>query len=137
MGLPGGMRRTFWPLTQQSEDLVLSLQRLALRARQIDGYLNSDSTAGLRERVNQRFDRVRVGGIRRCGDEGHTLHRLPAREELLRRAAGAGAPQLGKLTAQRGDLLPQRPHALRQLVRRPLQRVRRGPQSRLDRLAIP
>jgi hypothetical protein len=52
-GLPGGMRRTFWPLTQQSEDLVLSLQRLALRARQIDAYLNSDSTAGLRERVNQ------------------------------------------------------------------------------------
>ncbi len=53
MGLPGGMRRTFWPLTQQSEDLVLSLQRLSLRARQIAAYLNNDSTAGLRERVTQ------------------------------------------------------------------------------------
>ena len=56
---------------------------------------------------------------------------------MLHRAAGAGAPQLGKLTAQRGDLLPQRPHPLRQLVRRPIQRVRRGSESRLDRLAIP
>jgi hypothetical protein len=53
VGLPGGMRRVFWPLTQQSEDLVLTLQRLAMRARQINAYLNSDSTTGLRERVSQ------------------------------------------------------------------------------------
>jgi hypothetical protein len=52
-GLPRGMRRTFWPLAQQSEDLVLSLERLALRARQIDGYLSSDSLGALRERVSQ------------------------------------------------------------------------------------
>jgi hypothetical protein len=53
VGLPRGMRRTFWPLAQQSEDLVHSLQRLALRAQQIDEYLVSDSTASLRERVGQ------------------------------------------------------------------------------------
>lgn len=53
LGLPRGMRRTFWPLAQQSEDLVLSLERLALRARQIDAYLSSDSLGSLNERVNQ------------------------------------------------------------------------------------
>jgi hypothetical protein len=52
-GLPRGMRRTFWPLAQQSEDLVLSLERLALRARQIASYLSSDSMGALRERVSQ------------------------------------------------------------------------------------
>ena len=52
-GLPRGMRRTFWPLAQQSEDLVLSIERLALRARQIDAYLSSDATGVLRERVSQ------------------------------------------------------------------------------------
>ena len=53
IGLPRGLRRAFWPLTQQSEDLVHSLRRLALRAGQIDAYLSSDSTAALRERVTQ------------------------------------------------------------------------------------
>jgi hypothetical protein len=53
VALPRGMRRTFWPLTQQSEDLVQSLQRLALRAQQIDDYLAGDSAAALRERVAQ------------------------------------------------------------------------------------
>jgi len=57
IGLPRGLRRAFWPLTQQSEDLVHSLQRLALRARQIDAYLCSDSTAALRERVERLRDR--------------------------------------------------------------------------------
>jgi hypothetical protein len=52
-GLPRGMRRTFWPLAQQSEDLVLSLERLAMRAQQIDSYLSSDSLGVLRERVTQ------------------------------------------------------------------------------------
>jgi hypothetical protein len=49
--LPRGMRRTFWPLTQQSEDLVQSLQRLALRAQQMDDYLNSEAASSLRERA--------------------------------------------------------------------------------------
>lgn len=53
VGLPKGMRRTFWPLTQQSEDLVQSLQRLALRAQQIEDYLLSDSAVSLRERVER------------------------------------------------------------------------------------
>jgi hypothetical protein len=61
IGLPRGLRRAFWPLTQQSEDLVNSLQRLSLRARQIDAYLCSDSTAALRERVvrlRERFEQA-------------------------------------------------------------------------------
>lgn len=53
VGLPRGMRRTFWPLAQQSEDLVQSLERLSLRARQIDAYLSSDTLGSLRERVSQ------------------------------------------------------------------------------------
>jgi hypothetical protein len=49
--LPRQMRRTFWPLTQQSEDLVASLERLALRAQQMDDYINSASAVALRTRV--------------------------------------------------------------------------------------
>jgi hypothetical protein len=51
--LPRGMRRTFWPLTQQSEDLVASLERLALRAQQMDDYLNSAEAEVMRSRVTE------------------------------------------------------------------------------------
>jgi hypothetical protein len=51
--LPRGMRRTFWPLTQQSEELVVSLERLALRAQQMDDYLNSAEAEVMRKRVTE------------------------------------------------------------------------------------
>jgi hypothetical protein len=71
--LPRGMRRTFWPLTQQSEDLVASLERLALRAQQMDEYLNSSATDIMR---------TRVGELRALYDAAHD----PVVREHLRQA---------------------------------------------------